>query len=394
MKQIFVIIVTILSITGCNDSGHLLEYKQLNINTKEHILEAIKESKYIDRTDVHYSYTKFAINYSTEDVDGSNIAASGTISIPNRSEDSYTIVINCHPTIFLNSLAPTQQNKTAIESAIYFTANSGFITLEPDYIGFGSSKDKKHLYFIKKQSTKAVTDFVKASIEFLKLKGISVKNIYLTGYSEGAYVALSSLGTLEDMGYNIKITLPIAGVYTLEPIASKILKYKRLQKPSIITAIAKSYATKNGIELNKFINSRYIDLIKNIYDGNHSKEYIDKALPKSLKGQDGLFLDSFITNYNNSWLQNELKRNNALELFWKSKIEFLNCLGDKTAPIKLATLTKDILNKYYFKSSKVVPVESFISQNLKTKLRLNHKECATPAYKIANFIFKIDSQKR
>lgn len=394
MKQILTIIAVMLLITGCSDDGHLLSYKQSHNNSKEQILERVKENKYVNRTDVHYSYTKYDIKYSTQDFDNTKIEASGTISIPNASKDSYSIVINCHPTIFLNSLAPTQRSSTMVESAIYFTANSGFITLEPDYIGFGNSQNREHLYFVKKQSSKAIVDFVKASIKFLKLKGIAIKNIYLTGYSEGAYVALSSLGSLEDMGYSVKITMPIAGVYILEPIAKEILKYKTLKKPSIITAIAKSYSKKENIELKEFINSKDIDLIHTLYDGKHTKESIDNALPKSIKGKAGLFKDAFIDNYNNSWLQNELKSNNALELFLNSKIEFLHCIGDKTAPIQLANITKTVLKKYYFKNSKVIPVENFISQNPKTKLKLNHKNCALPAYKIANFIFKIDSQKR
>jgi len=283
MKLILSITLALIFLAGCNDEGHLLEYKATHNNSKEQIVESVKKNKYVNRTDVHYSYTKYLIKYSTQDFDGTKIEASGTISIPNVSKDSYSIVIDCHPTIFLNSLAPTQRSNSTVESAIYFTANSGFITLEPDYIGFGNSKNREHLYFVKKQSSKAVVDFVKASIEFLKLKGIGIKNIYLTGYSEGAYVALSSLGSLEDMGYSVKITIPIAGVYILEPIAKEILKYKTLQKPSIITAIAKSYAKKENIDLKEFINSKYIDLIHTLYDGKHAKESIDNALPKKLK---------------------------------------------------------------------------------------------------------------
>ena len=391
MKRFGILIITIFILSSCGRDSHLKDVSFISEFNKS----SIRVNNYFKRTNVHYSFKSYFISYSTKDYDGSEINASGVVSIPDINKEKFNIVINCHPTIFLNSKAPSKREQNSLNPAILFSGLSGFITLEPDYIGFGKSKSKEHLYFVKAQSSRALVDFLKAAKDFLHMQGINIdekENYYLTGFSEGAYVALSSLKTLEESGFNIKLTAPISGAYILEPLADKLLHYKRIQKPSIITAIANSYIKANDMWQDELFNSKYIALINSLFDKKHSKEQIDNALPKNLSGSDGLFKEEFIKNYSNSWLKEELKRNSALSYNLNSKITFLHCLGDEAIPFESALYTKMVLKNYYFKDSKLVAVEPFISQNSKTKLRLKHKECALAAYKTVNFLFDLDAK--
>ncbi len=390
MKKIFLWISVIFIFEGCNKESRLIDGSLLYSLNKKEISNIIPKNRYINRH-VNYSYKVYKIIYKTKDFNGNDINASGAVSIPLKKRKSFNLVINCHPTIFLNAKAPTE--KQPLTAAPIFSAKSGFITIEPDYIGFGVSARRKHLYFIKKENAAAVKDFTLAALEFLKLNQIKIKKIFLTGYSEGGFVALSALEELEKSGINIKLTIPIAGIYFLEPVAKEVLKNKKIEKPSIITAVALSYAKAYHLDISDILSSYTLFKTQKLFNGKHLKNYIDNSLPKKISGEKGLFKSSFISNYQDSKFQEALKENSAIDFIPGSSIRFLHCIGDDAVPYQLSAAAADIFKNYLFVSDvKLIPVEPFITQNSKTDLRLNHKKCAPAAYKIANFLFLLNSR--
>ncbi len=391
MKIVPILLLIALLFTACEVGTYLADAKIQGTLSKEDI-ENIFRKKGVNESAL-YGYTQYRILYTTQDIDGSEVNASGIITVPLIPKKEFDIVLSCHPTLFLKKRAPSTRGLHILNPSMLFSAQGGFITLEPDFIGFGASKKKEHLYFIKEQSAQATVDFLKAALEFLELNGIGYGKFYLSGYSEGAFIALAALEQLEKEGFPIEMTIPMGGVYTLEPLAAAILRYKIIAKPSIITAVVQSYTLAGGFERERTLNPSLIKEIDRLYDGNHSIDSINSALPKKISGEGGLFQRSFIKNYNCSWFQEMLRDNSTTNFFPNAKLRFLHCIGDDAIPYRSALMTSRFFQKYRFADSKIIAVESFITQNRKTDLRLNHRECAFAAYKIANFLFRSESQK-
>ncbi len=392
MKKIILCFITVIVFEGCNKDSNLVNgFLQHNYSKKE-VSAILPKSKFLSKK-ANYSYKVYKIIYQTKDFDGEDINASGTVSIPDTGSKKMNLVINCHPTFFLKDKAPS--GSKALSAAPIFTGKSGFITIEPDYIGFGASKKRDHLYFVKEQSSTAVADFAKASLDFIKFQQIQINKIYLTGYSEGGYIALASLKKLEDMGIKVDLTTPMAGIYFLDAVAKEVLKYKKLEKPSVIAAIALSYSKAYDVDLSEIVNSYEIPKLKKLFSGIYPKKYIDANLPKEITGKNGIFKKSFVSNYEDSWFQEALQDNKTVDFIPNSPIRFIHCIGDNDIPYQLSDATVNIFKNYLFASDvKLIPVEPFITQNSKTRLRLNHKSCAIAAYKISNFLFVLNSKEQ
>ena len=393
MKQISFLLLALFLFSSCKHETHLIKAHLQTIVKKDEI-KTILQAHNIIQSPICYGYKQYKIQYSTYDIDKNEINASAIVALPLIKKDYYDIVINFHPTIFLKNKAPSTREPKKLSPIMLFSGQSNFITLEPDYIGFGSSSKSKHLYFIKKQAVQSNIDFFKATLEFLKNKKIKYRNIYFSGYSEGAFIALATLEAFEKEGFNVKMTIPMDGIYILEPIAKELLQYKRVQNASIITAVARSYALAHNSSYKSIFNPSVANKLDKLYSGNFSIEYINKHLPKKITGKDGLFKTSFVKNYEGSWFQKMLQANSTLNFSPHSKIRFLHCIGDDAIPYQVAYETNNFFRQYLFADSKITPVENFITQNNKTTLRLSHKQCIFAAYKIANFFFLLESQKR
>ena len=391
MKIRPILLLTTFLFTACKMDSYLADAKIQGTLSKEEIEKVFRENGVKETT--LYGYKQYRILYTTQDIDGSEVNASGIIAIPLTAKKEFDIVLNCHPTLFLKKRAPSTRGLKTLNPSMLFSAQGGFITLEPDFIGFGASKQREHLYFIKEQSTQATFDFFKAALEFLKLNGIDYRKFYLSGYSEGAYIALATLKQLEEEGFTIEMTILIGGVYMLEPLAATVLRYQTITKPSIITAVVKSYTLVSGFDLETTLTPTLIKKINRLYDGNYSIDSINRALPKKISGEGGLFQRSFIQNYHGSWFQEMLRGNSTTNFFPNSKLRFLHCIGDDAIPYRSASITNRFFQKYLFADTKIIPVESFITQNRRTHLRINHRECAFAAYKVANFLFRSESQQ-
>ena len=392
MKIRPMLVLTTFLFTACKMDSYLADAKIQGSLSKEEI-ESLFREKGVKETTL-YGYKQYHILYTTQDIDGSEVNASGIITIPLTTKKEYDIILNCHPTLFLKKRAPSTRGLKTVNPSMLFSAQGGFITIEPDFIGFGASKEREHLYFLKEQSTQATVDFFKAALEFLELNGISYRKFYLSGYSEGAFIALATLKQLEEEGFSVEMTIPIGGVYMLEPLAASILRFQTITKPSIITAVVKSYTLASGYELETTINPTLIKKIDRLYSGNYSIDSINRALPKQISGDGGLFQRSFTKNYQGSWFQEMLRSNSTTNFFPNSQLRFLHCIGDDAIPYQSASMTSKFFQKYRFADSKIIPVENFITQNRRTDLRINHRDCAFAAYKVANFLFRSESQKR
>ena len=201
-------------------TGEWVSIRRLNYLSAEILKSRFPDFSAVITNDIYIyklSYNSFDANQGSD-----VIQASGLLVVPESacsSSSSQPWVVVNHGTIVDNASAPT--NKLAeglLEGSV------GFITLVPDYIGFGDSyssdpNTRLHPYII--QSTYASDGYsmMKAAKSILEEHNITLGNLYIKGYSEGGYAALALQKFLEtdataSSEFTITATAPTAGPYS------------------------------------------------------------------------------------------------------------------------------------------------------------------------------------
>jgi len=326
-----------------------------------------------------FGIKSYKIIYTTTNEDGSDINASGLISIPIPTDEflatlkakgktySMSIVSDQHGTIFEDKDAPSSsigglpkflaaiQRREPPESTpmpFLISAVSGFITVQPDYIGYGASKGL-HPYLLEKSSASATIDLIKATVKFASDKKYPFNGqVFLSGYSEGAYVTLAAAKEIEANHPNINLMAiaPMAGPYDLNATGmglmapdinttTGILDFDTtMGRPDFIGGIINSYASVYDFDLTKILNAPYATILPTLYDGNNSEEYIRSKLDKNIT-------EFFVHKYRLDFLENPnnpLKQafieNTPLDWAPKTKVKLLHCTNDEVISSQLSQI--------------------------------------------------------
>ncbi|NPA50216.1 MAG: hypothetical protein GXO02_01135 [Epsilonproteobacteria bacterium] len=423
MKKVaFLFTFLVIFFIGCGGSGDVGEIETQSLKGGELIADfpanllrkSLLENNQIDENATVFGFRAYKIPYVTTDANGNRVNASGIMIVPSttgadeKSKDALlkmksvglVAVLDCHGTIFANKEAPSVAISTTQEpkgAGVIFTSLGGFITLQPDYIGFGDSKDHYQEYLIKKSSASSVVDFLKAAIKFAKDNNIEWLNnqYYLTGYSQGGFVALAALKELELNSNFPLLTVPMAGPYLLDPIAQNVLSLDTIKYPSFMAAVAYSYSKVYDQNISELIQEPYASKLSVLFDGSLTREEIDQELTTKVKGEGGLFTNEIVEDYGDSWFRSRLIENSVVDFSPQTPIKMVHCLGDDVIPYQISEATKDIfknnLNALYID---LTPVEVALTGDLNTTLRYSHSECAIYAYMIAFKIFTTNRKER
>lgn len=152
------------------------------------------------------------VEYTTTDVDGNIVVASGMIAYPKSIPEtggfdwskSYDKIISVqHYTCDIEE-APSGL-EAPVEMLVSLKKGDNVVVLA-DYLGYGSSKtgDLQHPYIHNKLTGTACADLIEAAKGYVSSKGLSpAKNwkVDLIGYSQGGAATISTLLELENRGY-------------------------------------------------------------------------------------------------------------------------------------------------------------------------------------------------
>jgi fermentation-respiration switch protein FrsA (DUF1100 family) len=154
-----------------------------------------------------YAVDTYKLSYTTSDTAGRLVTASGLVAIPRKSGALASPVMSYqHATIKLDAQAPSN-HATADEPAVLF-ASMGYLVSAADFLGFGATKGQPHPYLLSAPLAASVVDFMSASSRWRQTRSIADNGqLFLTGYSEGAYVTMA---TLRRMTQTPNATLPVA----------------------------------------------------------------------------------------------------------------------------------------------------------------------------------------
>ncbi len=326
----------------------------------------------------------YRVVYKTHDDKGNEVNASGLVTIPVPSQiilnglkkegKSYTmsIVSNQHGTIFPDSEAPTTSVITTHKPtsiSTLFSALGGFVTVEPDYIGYGQSKNLPHPYLLEKSSANSVIDLIEATIKLGNDNSLPLNGqVFLTGYSEGGYVTMAAADEIENHHKNIHLmgVAPMSGPYDLNLTGMGVLSATQMGRPDFIGGIVYSYANYMGMNLNEVINDQYASNMPTLYNKETNSSQIQSELTQNIN-------DFFVPTFRGDFLTNP--KNPLREAFVENSVDdykptsstrLFYCSGDKTIDPRIA-----------LKASQALGVEAI---DLDPNKHLGHAECAIPAY--------------
>jgi len=366
------------------------------------------EDKLIKPTDMVFGFKAYKIPYSTTDEKGNVVKASGVMVVPTdldvdkntaaalkqMKQVGLAMVLDAHGTVFANSEAPSQEIATTLSpagSATIYTSLSGFVTLQPDYIGYGDSTKHPHPYLLKKSSANCMVDFAKAAIKFAKdnkIPIVATKDLYLSGYSQGGYVAMAALKKLESESFNVKMATPMAGPYFLEAIAQNVLAQDTIGEPSFMAAVALSYSQTYNIPIDSLIQEPYASKLDKLFDRSKTRAEIDTELTTKVKGDGGLFTNEIAQNLQTSLFFAKLHENGVIDFTPTTPIRFIKCKGDEVIPYSVSQAAESVLkNQLNAQDVALIPVEITLTQNPNTQLRYKHAECGKYAYAISAKMF-------
>ncbi len=386
---------------------------EINASTNQNIL-ASSINAGLAPTDPKYK-TAFGIKsykiiYTTTNDSGSDINASGLVTVPVPTKAfldylssidktySMSIISDQHGTIFKDTDAPTtslgglgvfmqtimqggQPQSTPIP--FLMSAVGGFITVQPDYIGYGESKGF-HPYLLEKSSANAVIDLIKSTVKFANDANLPFNGqVFLSGYSEGGYATMAAAKEIEANHplINLMGVAPMAGPYDLNATAMGLLAptQTEIDRPDFIGGIINSYATVYDLNLTDIINEPYATTLATLYDGDNSGEEIRVQLTNTLNDFFKLpYRMDFLTNENNS-LKQAFVENTPLDWAPKTKMKLLHCQNDEVISSQLSQIA---YSKLTANGSSSVELQLLTTVQDGT-LPSVHVVCATQTYPIA-----------
>jgi len=165
----------------------------------------------------------YHIEYAT--VGGANEATtgSGALMVPTGLGANCTgarpIILYAHGTTTDRAfdMANMQNTETLFLAALF--ASHGYIVVAPNYAGYDTSTLPYHPYLIADQESKDMIDALTAARTALPFASASLTKdsgqLFITGYSEGGYVAMATHRAMEAAGMKVTASAPMSGPYAL-----------------------------------------------------------------------------------------------------------------------------------------------------------------------------------
>jgi len=144
-----------------------------------------------------YAVSSYRMEYLTQDGKGQQVLASALVNVPVKAAGATSPVLSYqHGSMTTDAEAPT--NHVLASEVSVWIASTGFIVLAPDYVGYGVSKGQPHPYLLAAPSASVVNDMLTAATYWRQTRGVrDNKQLFMVGYSEGAYVSMAAARALE-----------------------------------------------------------------------------------------------------------------------------------------------------------------------------------------------------
>ena len=236
----------------------------------------------IDVSALLYNVTIYHVTYKTI-YKGDSIVVSGVVYLPDTEETVSTVSFQ-HGTIGSDAEAPSNlglgDGQNILLSAL---ASTGVVALAPDFIGFGSSVELMHPYYVEDMTATAVINAIYASRQLAEQEEISIDNeLYLAGYSQGGYATMATHKYYEENEvsyYDLKASFPSSGGYDIKAFQEYFFSLETYHQPFFMAYVAQAYVESLDLgDLSDYFNEPYATNIPGYFDGSMSGGQINDQL--------------------------------------------------------------------------------------------------------------------
>ncbi len=248
----------------------------------------------------------YKLTYETPNPAGSLIHASGLVCLPATTKSNRPVISYQHGTIFQNSDAPSHF-LTSTEGAIgAVLAGLGFISVLPDYLGFGDSAGMLHPYLHAQTLASATVDMNRAARAFLIDPAVNATmngQLFLAGYSEGGYATLATQRLMEQslsLEFPLTASEPGDGPYDLTGTAVYDVSLANQVEPAFTAFFLKAYDSlyNDPSQIDYyFASAATVTVVNTYFDGTHTRSQISNALGGPGVATTALLNSIFVTSY-------------------------------------------------------------------------------------------------
>jgi pimeloyl-ACP methyl ester carboxylesterase len=292
-----------------------------------------------------YDVNLYKVTYKTSYKED-QVIASGLVALPVTREPVEMVSFQ-HGTILQYGEAPSVKDEDSFDVVVYeAAASTGFITLVPDYLGFGESKNIFHPYYVEKATADAVTDLIQAAQELALTEEINfTEKLFLAGYSQGGYATLAAHKAIEQeplQNVDLIASFPAAGGYDIKAVQEYFFDLQEYEHPYYMAYIAKSYQTyyNHANLISDFFNEPYATRIPTLLNGMNSQSFINDQLTTNIAALvKADVLANIDTNPSYAYLVNAFEENSLTDWVPTKKIFFYHGNADTTVPYDNSVLT-------------------------------------------------------
>jgi hypothetical protein len=176
------------------------------------------------------SVTVYQLQYETVGGAGEATTASGALMVPAGTDASCQgprpIVLYGHGTntskaFNIADLTNSNNSEGLLLAAIF--AAKGYIVVAPNYAGYDSSSLGYHPYLNADQQSKDMIDSLAAAHSaFATAKATDNGKLFVTGYSQGGFVAMATHRAMQAAGTAVTAAAPMSGPYALSAFGDAI----------------------------------------------------------------------------------------------------------------------------------------------------------------------------
>jgi alpha/beta superfamily hydrolase len=173
------------------------------------------------------------IAYTTVGGAGEETTATSALMVPTgadaRCNGARPVVLYAHGTTTERGFNIANVNDPENAEALYlaaFFAAQGYIVVAPNYAGYDASELTYHPYLNGDQQSKDMIDALTAARSALPTSTAPATTdagrLYLTGYSQGGYVAMATQRAMAAAGMTVTASAPLSGPYALTAFADAV----------------------------------------------------------------------------------------------------------------------------------------------------------------------------
>jgi pimeloyl-ACP methyl ester carboxylesterase len=197
------------------------------------------------------------LKYQTVGATEESTSASGALMLPSGTDPACQgarpVLLYAHGTSTeraFNIASLSSSNPEGLAIALEFAAQ-GYIVVAPNYAGYDSSSLTYHPFLNADQQSKDMIDALKAARSALPVSTAATitdnGKLFVTGYSQGGYVAMATHRAMQAAGTTVTAAAPMSGPYALSAFGDAIFEGQiPISAPVNLTMLISSYDVAYG----------------------------------------------------------------------------------------------------------------------------------------------------